>query len=142
MFNKIITVIIITFTLVSCQNKTTQKWEETMRVHDEVMLKMEATGTLGLKINNLIEQTQKADSNTILFSKLDTLQSAYSKLELSEEEMMDWMASIQKPKKGDRQDSIIQYLEQEQKAIIEVGHHMDAAIENAELILNSLENIK
>ena len=142
MFNKIITVIIITFTLVSCQNKTTQKWEETMRVHDEVMLKMEATGTLGLKINNLIEQTQKADSNAILFSKLDTLQSAYSKLELSEEEMMDWMASIQKPKKGDRQDSIIQYLEQEQKAIIEVGHHMDAAIENAELILNSLENIK
>ena len=142
MFNKIITVIIITLTLVSCQNKTTQKWEETMRVHDEVMLKMEATGTLGLKINNLIEQTKKADSNTILFSKLDTLQSAYSKLELSEEEMMDWMASIQKPKKGDRQDSIIQYLEQEQKAIIEVGHHMDAAIENAELILNSLENIK
>lgn len=127
------------FALSSCQNETGKKWEETMKVHDEVMLKMQETGDAEMKLDQLITQAQAADSNTILFSKLDTLQQAYQLLEVADEEMMDWMANIQKPQKGDDQDSIINYLNKEQKAIIEVGHHMDNAIHHANALIKSLE---
>ena len=126
------------FLMLSCQNESTHKWEETMKVHDEVMLKMQETGDLQSKLDQLITRAKK-DSTTVLFSKLDTLQFAYNALEKADIEMMDWMASIQKPKKGDDQDSIINYLNTEQKAIITVGVNMDNAVTQAKNILKSLE---
>lgn len=141
MFTKAInlSVIVLSITLFSCQSESEKKWEETMKVHDEVMLKMQETGDAEMKLDQLITHAKTADSNAVIFSKIDTLQQAYSQLEKADEEMMDWMASIQKPRKGDNQDSIIQYLEKEQKAIIQVGVVMDNAIENANQIIQSLE---
>ena len=124
--------------MLSCQNETTLKWEETMTVHDEVMLKMEETVALESKVDELLDRAKK-DSTTVLFSKIDTLQLAHSVLEKANEEMMDWMASIQKPRSGDNQDSIINYLNTEQKAIIMVGINMDNAVIQAQDILKSLE---
>jgi hypothetical protein len=139
MSHKIITIVIgLSTFLFSCQNESELKWEETMKVHDEVMLKMQETGEMQTKLNALIVRA-KTDSTSVLFTKSDTLKAAYKKLELAEEEMMDWMASIQSPKSNDDQDSILNYLDTEQKAIILVGEHMDASVVEANNILKSLE---
>jgi len=134
----IVSVIGFSLFTISCQNETGHKWEETMNVHDEVMLKMQETGEMQSKLDQLIIRAKK-DSTTVLFTKLDTLQFAYEALEIADIEMMDWMASIQKPKTGDDKDSILNYLNTEQKAIIEVGVNMDNAVTQAENILKSLE---
>jgi hypothetical protein len=135
----ILTIILSSTLLISCQDQASLKWEETMKVHDVVMLKMQKTGESGMKVNDLVSRAKLADSNSILFSKIDTLEKAYHQLELADEEMMDWMASIQKPQKGDPQKVTFQYLEKEQQAIIAVGHKMDAAIDHAEMVIKSLE---
>lgn len=131
--------IAISIFIVSCQSAVTQKWEETMKVHDEVMLKMEETAEMNQKLNGLLEYGKNADSTNVLFQKQDTLIQAIEILEEADIEMMDWMANIQKPRKGDDQDSIIQYLEDEKIAILVVGDHMNAAIENAQRVISSFE---
>lgn len=123
----------------SCQSEASKKWEETMKVHDEVMLKMQETGDAEMKLDQLITQAKRADSNTLIFSKIDTLQQAYLVLEKADEAMMDWMATIQKPKLADDQDSILNYLQNEQAAIIEVGILMDDAVNHANSLITSLE---
>ena len=131
--------ITITFFLASCQSDVTLKWEDTMKVHDVVMLKMDETAEMSKKLSGLLEYGKNADSSSVLFQKQDTLKQAIEILEQADIEMMDWMANIQKPRKGDNQDSIIQYLEHEKAAILVVGDHMNAAIENAQGIISSLE---
>ncbi len=136
---KLITSTIILLLFVSsCRNETEIKWEKTLKVHDVVMLKMQETGEIEAKLDQLITRAKK-DSSTILFAKLDTLQGVYNQLEIADEEMMDWMANIQSPKSGDNKDSILLYLDQEEKAIIEVGIHMDNAVTNAQALIKSLE---
>lgn len=132
-------ILILSLFLQSCQSESNKKWEETMKVHDEVMLKMQETGDTEIKLDQLITLASAADSTTLLHSKVDTLEHAYFLLEKADEAMMDWMAAIQKPRIGDDQDSILNYLNQEQQAIIEVGIQMDNAITHAELIIESLE---
>lgn len=131
--------IIISLFLVSCQSAAEKKWEETMKVHDAVMLKMQETGEMGQKIDALLETAKAADSTSILFIKQDVLVDAFQQLEAVDVEMMDWMANIQKPRKNDDQDSIVTYLNQEEQAIIAVGKHMDDAIHHAHKVISSLE---
>lgn len=122
----------------SCQNEEEQAWLKTMHTHDEVMLKMQENGELQTQLDELILRAER-DSGSVLFTHLDTLKMAYDDLALSDEEMMDWMAAIQAPKQGDDTDSILQYLSEQEKAIIEVGVHMDQAADQAKNILKSLE---
>lgn len=122
----------------SCQSEEEQAWLKTMHTHDEVMLKMQENGELQTQLDELILRAER-DSGSVLFTHLDTLKMAYDDLALSDEEMMDWMAAIQAPKQGDDTDSILQYLSEQEKAIIEVGVHMDQAADQAKNILKSLE---
>jgi len=122
----------------SCQNEEQTAWLKTMHTHDEVMLKMQENGELQTKLNELIARAER-DSNSVLYTHLDTLKMAFDDLALSDEEMMDWMAAIQAPKQGDDKDSILLYLSEQEKAIIEVGVHMDQAANQAKNILKSLE---
>ncbi len=126
------------FTL-SCQSAAEKKWEQTMKVHDVVMLKMQETGEMAQKIDALLQKSKTADSTSILFVKQDTLVGAIHQLEKADIEMMNWMANIQKPTKSDDQDSILHYLDQEEKAIVTVGNQMDQAIHHAEGVISSLK---
>tara|TARA_R110002050_G_scaffold263065_1_gene403459 strand:+ start:19408 stop:19833 length:426 start_codon:yes stop_codon:yes gene_type:complete len=137
-FKFLLAIVLTATVLISCQDKKGEKWEETMKVHDAVMLKMQETGEMQAKLNQLIMRA-KQDSSTILYTKLDTLQIAFDALEKADVEMMDWMAHIQKPRKNDNQDSVLNYLEQEQQSITAVGVTMDNAVTQAENILKSLE---
>jgi hypothetical protein len=122
----------------SCQSEEEKAWLKTMHSHDDIMLKMQENGELQTKLNEIISRA-KLDSNSILFNHIDTLQIAYNSLSISDEEMMDWMAAIQAPKKGDDKDSILNYLSAQEHAIILVGKHMDMAADQAKNILKSLE---
>ncbi len=135
---RIISVFSIAFLIFSCTSKVTKSWEETMIIHDEVMLKMQENGQLESKLNALITRAHE-DSSSILFTKIDTLQFALDQLSLADDEMMDWMAAIRAPLPEDDVDSTLSYHKEQQEKIVEVGVHMDEAANQANDILKSLE---
>ena len=140
--NKIITylsVLFLAFQTISCQSESEKAWESTMKVHDEIMLKMQENGPIESKFNELIERAEVADTNTGLYSTLDTLKISLNKLSLADEEMMDWMAAIQSPATYQGDLEYLTYLNQEKENIITVGEHMDEARVHAENLLKSLE---
>ena len=123
----------------SCQSEQEVLWADTMQVHDEIMLKMQQNGEVENKLNAVIKRAEIADSNSILFSKLDTLQMAMDDLAKADEEMMDWMANITATQKGDDPEKTKISLTTKKAEIIEVGVHMDLAAAHAEALLTSLE---
>lgn len=124
---------------VSCQSEQEVLWADTMQVHDEIMLKMQENGEIESKLNAIIEQAKQADSNSVIFTKLDTLEMAMQDLAKADEEMMDWMAHITAPQKGDDPEETKTILTAKKAEIIEVGVHMDNAAAHAEALLSSLE---
>jgi len=124
--------------ITSCTNEVEDSWAETLRVHDEVMLKMQDNSELEQKLTELIKRGN-ASTTSVLFTKIDTLEGALEVLAKSDEAMMDWMASIQEPHKGDDVDSTLTYHKELTISIIEIGVQMDDAALNAENILKSLE---
>lgn len=130
--------IILLSILTSCTNKVEDSWAETLRVHDEVMLKMQTNSEMEQKLTELIKRGN-ASTTSVLYTKIDTLQGALVVIEESNEAMMDWMATLQGPHKGDDVDSTLAYHAERTKAIIEIGVQMDNATQNAENILKSLE---
>ena len=133
-----LTVVLFTIALVSCQSAEDKAWEETMVAHDEIMVKMQENGPLESKFNLLIERAQK-DSSSVLFTKLDLLKSALHKLEVSDEEMMDWMASIRNPHTYKGDEDYVTYILSEKEEILEVGVRMDEARTHGEAVLKSIE---
>ena len=122
----------------SCTNEVEDSWAETLRVHDVVMLQMQENNELEKKLTILIKKAEDAPTS-ILYTKVDTLQGALDQIVESNEAMMDWMASLNSPQRGDNVDSTLAYHEERKTAIIEVGIFMDEAATNANNILQSLE---
>lgn len=131
-------VALLALTLVSCQSAEDKAWEETMVVHDEIMVKMQENGPLESKFNMLITRAEQ-DSNSILFSKIDTLKDALNKLEVADEEMMDWMASIRNPHTYKGEQDYVTYILSEKDEIVAVGVRMDEARAHGEAVLKSIE---
>lgn len=134
-----LSILFLVFHTISCQSESEKAWETTMKVHDEVMVKMQENGPLESKYNELITRAEVADTNSILYSKLDTLRFTLNNLSISDEEMMDWMAAIQSPNTYQGDTDYLEYLNQEKENIIIVGEHMDLARTQAENLLISLE---
>lgn len=134
-----LSILFLAFQTISCQSESEKAWETTMKVHDEVMVKMQENGPLESKYNELIKRAEVADTNSILYSKLDTLRFTLNILSISDEEMMDWMAAIQSPNTYQGDTDYLEYLNQEKENIIIVGEHMDLARTQAENLLISLE---
>lgn len=130
-------ILISLFTL-SCTSKAEEKWAKTLKVHDDIMVKMQTNGQLEAKLNDLLIAAQK-DTTTVLYAQSDQLKAALEDLIKADEEMMDWMANIKAPKKGMDMDSVVSALQVKEEEIIAVGEHMDRAATNAQAILNSLK---
>ena len=134
-----LSILVLSFYIISCQSESEQAWESTMKVHDEVMVKMQENGPVESKYNELIKRAEIADTNSVLYSKLDTLRFTLNNLSITDEEMMDWMAAIQSPNTYQGDSDYLEYLNQEKENIIIVGEHMDLARTRAEDLLTSLE---
>jgi len=124
--------------LSSCTNEVQKSWEETLRVHDEVMLIMQENGEIEKKITELIKRGN-ASKNSVLYTKIDTLHGALNNLSAADEDMMDWMASLQKPQKDDDPATVLAYHKERQEAIVKIGNDMMLAAKQAEDIIKSLE---
>lgn len=124
--------------LSSCTNKVDKSWEKTLRVHDEVMLMMQENGEIEKKLNELIK-LGNANEKSVLHSKIDTLQGALNNLSAADEEMMDWMATLKKPQKGEDPSTVLAYHKERQKTIIKVGDDMVLAAKQANALIKSLE---
>lgn len=122
----------------SCTNEVQKSWEETLRVHDEVMLIMQENGEVEKKINELIKRGN-ASENSVLSSKVDTLQGALDNLSAADEDMMDWMATLKKPQIGEDPTEVLAYHKGRQQEIIKVGDEMILAAKQADDIIKFLE---
>jgi hypothetical protein len=124
--------------LSSCTNKVEKSWEETLRVHDEVMLIMQENGEVEKKLDVLIKRGNESE-NSVLHSKVDTLQGALDNLSAADEAMMDWMATLKKPQKGEDPNTVLAYHKELQESIVKIGNDMMVAAQKAEDIIKSLE---
>ena len=124
--------------LSSCKNEVQESWEQTLRVHDEVMIIMQENGEIEKKLDVLIKRG-KASENSVLHTKIDTLQGALNELSATDEAMMDWMATLQRPKKEANPEEALAYLKEREVAISKVGNDMMVAAQKAEDIIKSLE---
>lgn len=130
--------ILILILAISCTNHAEEQWAKTLKIHDEIMVKMQKNGEVESKLNELLKLAEN-DTNSILFSHSDTLKDALEGLIKADEEMMDWMANIKAPQKGMDMDSVVTALKLKEQEIILVGKHMDDAAEHANAVLNSLK---
>jgi Flp pilus assembly protein TadD len=62
-------------TVSACTNHAEEQWAKTLKVHDEIMVKMQQNGEIESKLNELLILAQK-DSTSVLFAQSDTLKSA------------------------------------------------------------------
>ena len=124
--------------LSSCTNEVDKSWEETLRVHDEVMLIMQENGEIEKKLDELIKRGNTSE-NSVLHSKVDTLQGALDNLSDTDEAMMDWMATLKKPQKDEDPTTVLAYHKELQESIIKIGDDMMLASKQAEDIIKSLE---
>jgi len=124
--------------LSSCKNEVQESWEQTLRVHDEVMIIMQENGEIEKKLDVLIKRG-KASENSVLHTKIDTLQGALNELSATDEAMMDWMATLQRPQKEANPEEALAYLKEREVAISKVGNDMMVAAQKAEDIIKSLE---
>lgn len=122
-----------------CSSQTEQKWQDVLRVHDEIMLQMQENGVIEQQLRALLNQSKTADSTSILFQSTDTLENLIAHLEKADEAMMDWMANLKKPASEVPFDSAMKYLEIKESEIIQVGNQMEQASTQAVSFIESLE---
>ena len=93
----IIGILVTLLFIFGCSSQTEQKWQDVLRVHDEIMLQMQENGVIEQQLRALLNQSKTADSTSILFQSTDTLENLIAHLEKADEAMMDWMANLKKP---------------------------------------------
>lgn len=129
---------LITVFTIGCTNQAEEQWGKTLKIHDEIMVKMQENGKIESKLNELLKLAEK-DTNSVIYPHSDTLKDALEDLIKADDEMMDWMANIKAPKKGMDMDSVVAALKVKEQEIIAVGKHMDDAASHANAVLNSLK---
>ncbi len=112
--------------------------EEVLKVHDEIMLKMQANGELEEKIDLLMAAAEE-DTASVLYQRMDEMKQIRLELDNADNAMMDWMANYQYPPDDMSQDSAMAYLNEQMAAIKDVGRQLDEAENKAEELLNSLQ---
>ena len=115
--------------LIACSKEAKDNqalYDEVMKVHDEVMPKMNDIYKLkeGLK-------KQIVDSTTVPEDKRRAIESAILKLDAASESMMVWMRSFNPLPDSLGEDKARQYLEQEREKIDRVKQEMLNAIDEA-----------
>jgi formate dehydrogenase maturation protein FdhE len=99
-----------------------------MAVHDEVMPKMRDIRQLTKRL----KAVDKTETN-------EEIQNAISTLSEADETMMDWMAQFKMPKDASVEDEL-NFLNGQMKSVNEMKSKMLGAINNAQNLLNKLEN--
>jgi hypothetical protein len=120
---------LITLLISACSQEAKDNqalYDEVMKVHDEVMPKMN-------DIYKLKEQLKKqiADTTGVVGEKRKAIESAIVKLDAASESMMVWMRSFNPLPDSLGEDKAREYLEQEREKIETVKKEMLNAIEEA-----------
>ena len=113
----------------SCGQKTQDNqalYDEVMKVHDEVMPKMDDIYKLKQELKKQI-----ADSATLAIEKRKTIESAILKLDSASENMMVWMRSFNPLPDSLGEEKARAYLEEQQEKIEKVKEEMLEAINAA-----------
>lgn len=140
MHNRIIPIVVLFSVLLSsCKDEVDTKWIQTMEVHDQVMVKMGEINALSAELNTLILKVKGETNSETTPPDINALREAYEKLNTEGQAMMNWMVTIHHPKNGLARDSALQYLNERENAIIQIGEGMDNAIENAKSVLHKVK---
>lgn len=114
-----------------------QTWDEVMKIHDEVMPKMNTMRELTKTLKTQWESNKSLDAAT-----KDDISIAIQELESADEGMWDWMHNLQQLKplqESKTHDEIIDYLKEQQQSIILVREEWDNSMAKADGILKTLE---
>lgn len=107
---------LLAIVLVSCQTPEEKAWEETMGLHDQIMVKMQENAPLESKFLILIEKAEQ-DTNSILYSNIGLLNESVQAINESDAQMMKWIAEFQKPQDFDSEKDYFQYIEEQRAAL-------------------------
>lgn len=132
-------IVLAVVTISSCgEKKKSQQdllYDEVIAIHDEIMPKMgdimKYKKLLTQRVNTLIDEGMEENAVTI-----EAVKKAVADLEVSHEEMMDWMHQFNPEFKDMTEKEIMDYLNDQKTKIEQVGKTTSEALTNAEKLLN------
>ena len=116
----------------SCGQKTQDNqalYDEVMKVHDEVMPKMDDIYKLKQELKK-----QMADSSTLTIEKKKTIEATILTLDSASENMMVWMRNFNPLPDSLGEEKARAYLEEQQEKITKVKEEMLEAIDKAKAL--------
>lgn len=130
---RVISFIVFFSSLMACKEKVVENKEnplytEVMAIHDKVMPEMSTIHALKRDLKAI----EKPESKDIIIKNIIALDNA-------DEAMMSWMADFKVPEDKSKE---VEYLNNEKKAIQIVSDQMYGAINQAQLLLDSLKTLK
>ena len=136
--NTFLLILLCSFTIISCnsnKNKEKELFDKVMRIHDEVMPKMEKLYSQEKLVK---EKIKTAEENTNRNEKkIMELKSTYEELKHANDAMMQWMRGFSTEYGNKTHKQIMEYLEEEEVKIEIVKTKMIEAEKHAEEILKT-----
>ena len=113
-----------------CQQKGNQElYEEVMKIHDEVMPKMNDIHKLKMDLKTEIDSTTE-----ITQARKTEIETAIVKLDSASEGMMVWMREFNPIPDSEGEDKAREYLENEKVKVTKVKENMLQALEKAKKV--------
>jgi uncharacterized protein YoxC len=124
--------------MLSCEKKQKEAkdvlYDKVMEVHDEIMPKMGDIMKYKKQLKSKMDAL--AENAEVNAEKIGKLKLAIANLDNSHEEMMRWMREFDPDFEGMVSEEIIKYLDDQKTKIEQVGLVTNAALKNAEELLN------
>jgi hypothetical protein len=132
---RILSVLTFVLLIFACKDKQTDVaknnsplYDEVMAIHDKVMPEMNTIHTLKRELKSI----EKPETRDVIIKKIIALDNA-------DEAMMSWMADFKVPENKDKEG---EYLIKEKEAIQMVSDQMYSSIQQAQMLLDSLKDVK
>ncbi|MEX0813442.1 MAG: hypothetical protein WD048_14585 [Chitinophagales bacterium] len=110
--------------------------KEVIRIHDEVMPRMQEISSLQEKIKRKTDSLSSLDN--VPTEVIEELKMKKLSLDATAASMMKWMKNYREPKEKTEQEAM-QYLEQEKEKIEEIANDFKAQISKSKAYLEQLE---
>ena len=107
-------------------------YQEVIKVHDEVMPKLQAISNLKGKVEEKITEFEGSSQED---ERLNTLRKQLVNLDEADQSMMDWMHNFKTTYEGWTHEETMEYLEKEKVSIQKTGELVDESIASARSLL-------
>ena len=107
-------------------------YQEVVKVHDEVMLKLQAISNLKGKVEEKISEFEGKGQED---ARLTTFREQLVHLDEADQSMMDWMHNFETTYDGWTHEEIMEYLQKDKEKVQQTGELVDESIASARSLL-------